>query len=334
MRSCTVSLVLAIAGTAHAQPFEHVVSEYALDGTHLITFAGAGADSGIQNSAVEVGPDGNVYVTRSALSSSNDFTGSVNSFTRAGSPVESWFFDAENQSKRKLNDLAVAPNADIYVAAENGLGPIGQPETRGSIFRIDHNNDAISVLQPFDGAPDYRGVTTAPGNRIFASAWRGNFMGDDQMVRTNIIGSQLDSFSPTGNSVFHTELAYDSSFGLIAMVGPNGDQSDNHGWRIFGDDGSLTGVVNLGGSDQFDPVGLSFVGGSLWTYNRATSSVERYTVGGGLLESFSIPEVTDFLSDFTLTPEGTALFTHRITVPAPASAAVLGLALTLVRRRR
>lgn len=336
MRISAIVLVVAAAGSAAAQPFEFVVSEYTLAGVQVRTYGGAGVDTGIDNRAIAMSPSGDVYVTRSTLSSPAAFKGSVEGFTRTGSPIESFALDGVNQSNRGLEDLAFDAAGNIYTATRNGIGPIGHPDSTGSIFRIDANTDAISVLQPFGNAPDYTGITVTGTDRIYASSWRGSFTGDDQVIETNAAGASLNEFSPTGNGIRHLEIAHSNSATLIALTrDATGGGAPIYGWRRFDLAGNLLGTVSIGDSSVFNPIGLDMDAvGTLWTYNLETQSAERYRIDGTLLESHPITVNGDFIRDFMYTPDGAALFAYRIEVPTPGTAGVLGLAGIVAGRRR
>ncbi len=336
MRTISIAVLIAAAGTPAAQPFEFVVGEYALDGSLVRQYAGAGQDTNIDNRALALSPSGDVYVTRSTLSSPDPYKGSIAGFTRQGAPIESFALDSVNQSNRGLQDLAFDSAGNIYAATRNGIGPIGDPDSKGSIFRIDANTNAITMLQPFSGAPSFTGITITNDDRIFASAWRGSFTGDDQMIETNSAGASLNEFSPTGNGVRHLEVDHGNSAGIVALTrDASGGGAPIYGWRRFDLAGNLIATVNIGDSDVFDPLGLDIDdAGTLWTYNRETESAERYRIDGTLLESHPIQVNGDFIRDFMYTPDGAALFAYRIQIPAPATLPVLGFAGAVIARRR
>ena len=337
LRTAFASLAgLALSTTALAQT-EFVVSEYTLGGSEVARYAHTGVDSGLGNLAVQMGPGGDVYVIRDGLSSPSSDLGDVIRYTRAGAEVSSVNFGAVNASDRRLTGLDFDSAGNMYVSAHNGIGPIGTIATRGSIFRVAAASGAITTLQPFLGAPDYEDIAISNDDRVYASAWRGSFTGDDQMVETNQFGANLNSFSPTGNSVFHLDLDVSPTHdNVVALTRNNGDQSTGRGWRIFTPAGTTASVINLGGSEDYDFVGLELDDqATLWTYNRATESVERYMLNGSLLESYAIPEVNNFLTDFTMTPDGNAIFSYRVNIPTPASGALATLAgVVLAARRR
>jgi len=325
-----------LADAALAQT-EFVVSEYSLGGSEIARYAHAGVDSGLGNFAVQMGPGGDVFVIRDGLSSPSSDLGDVIRYTRAGAEVSTVNFGAVNASDRRLTGLDFDSSGNMYVSARNGIGPIDTVATRGSIFRVAAVGGAITTLQPFLGAPEYEDIAISNDDRVYASAWRGSFTGDDQMVETNQFGANLNSFSPTGNSVYHLELDVSpTTSNVVALVRNNGNQSTGRGWKIFSPAGTTLNTINLGGSDDYDFVGLELDDqATLWTYNRATESVERYMLSGALLESYSIPEVNNFLTDFTMTPDGNAIFSYRVVVPAPASGALATLAgFVLAARRR
>lgn len=336
IRSVRAIGILALLAASTSAQTEFVVSEYALDNTQLARYANTGVGSGLGLYAVQLGPGGDVYIARDGLSAPSSDLGEVIRYTRAGAEVSSVGFGTVNASDRRLTGIAFDSDDNMYVTSNNGIGPVGTEATRGSIFRVAAVGGAITTLQPFAGAVDYSDIAVSGDDRIYASASRGAFTVDDQMVETNSAGTNLNSFSPTGNAIFHLDVAISPTHGnVVATVRNNGDQSDGRGWRIFTAAGTTVNVINLGGSDDFDPVGLELDDeATLWTYNRATESVERYMLSGTLLESYAIPEVNNFLTDFTLTPEGTAIFTHRITVPTPATGAALLAGLALAHRRR
>lgn len=336
MRPLTIAIIVTAGGHSTAQPFEFVVGEYALGGSLVREYAGTGADTGIDNRAMALSPTGDVYVTRSTLSSPAPFKGSINGFTRTGTPIESIPLDAVNQSNRGLDDLAFDSAGNIYAASRNGIGPIGHPDAVGSIFRIDANTSAISVLQPFDLAPNYTGIAVTSADRIYAAAWRGSFSGDDQMIETNAAGTPLNEFSPTGNGIRHLELAHINSSSLVALTrDASRAGAPIYGWRRFDLAGNLLATVDIGDSSVFNPIGLDIdAAGTLWTFNLELDAVERYRIDGTLLESHPITLNGDFVRDFMYTPDGAALFAYRIQVPAPGSAGVTALAGVLWLRRR
>lgn len=337
MRTTALLAVCTLAASATtAQPFEFVVSEYSLGGSELVRFGGAGEDSGLANWAVELGPSGDVYVIQDGLSAPSSNLGEVNRYTRAGTLVETTSFAALNSSDRRLTALDFDNAGNMYVSSANGIGPIGTDDTRGSIFRVDANTDVVTRLQPFGSSVEYNDIAISDNNRIYASSWRGAFTGDDQMLETNSAGANLNSFSNTGNSVYHLDLDI-GPIGdkVVTLTRNNGDQSTGRGWRIFSPAGATTNIVNLGGIDDYSFVGLEVDNfDTLWTYNFATESVERYTLTGMLLQSHFIPEVNNFLTDFTMTPEGTAMFTYRAQVPAPATTISLLAAGVIAAKRR
>lgn len=331
-----LALSVALAPSVLAQT-EFVVSEYTLGGSEVVRYANAGVDSDLANYAVQMGPGGDVYVVRDGLSSPSSNLGDVIRYTRAGSEVSSVNFGAVNASDRRLTGLDFDSAGNMYVSARNGIGPIGTAATRGSIFRVAAVGGAITTLQPFGFAPDYNDVSISNDDRIYASAWRGSFTGDDQMVETNQFGANLNSFSNTGNSVYHLDLDVSPTHdNVVALTANNGDSSTGRGWKIFSPGGATFNTINLGGIDDYEFVGLELDDqATLWTYNRATESVERYMLSGTLLESYSIPGVNNFLTDFTMTPDGNAIFSYRVNVPAPASGALATLAgVVLTSRRR
>lgn len=331
----TLTLSVALAPSALAQT-EFVVSEYTLAGSEIARYAHAGVDSGLANFAVQLGPGGDVYVIRDGLSAPSSNFGDVIRYTRAGTEVSSVNFGAVNASDRRLTGLDFDSAGNMYVSARNGIGPIDTVATRGSLFRVSAVGGAITTLQPFAGSPNFDDVSISSNDRIYASASRGAFTGDDQMVELNSVGDNLNSFSNTGNSVFHLDLDVSPTHdNVVALTRNNGDQSTGRGWRIFTPAGTTANVINLGGSDDYDFVGLELDNqATLWTYNRATESIERYMLSGTLLESYAIPEVNNFLTDFTMTPDGNAIFSYRVTVPAPATGALTTLAALLATRRR
>ena len=334
--SVTASIAgLALASTALAQT-EFVVSEYTLGGSEVVRYAHSGVDAGLGNFAVQVGPGGDVYVVRDGLSSPSSDLGDVIRYTRAGTEVSSVNFGAVNASDRILTGLDFDSAGNMYVSARNGIGPIGTVATRGSIFRVAAVGGAITTLQPFGGAPDFEDVAISNDNRVYASAWRGSFTGDDQMVETNQFGANLNSFSNTGNSVFHLDLDVSPTHdNVVALTRNNGSQATGRGWKIFSPGGTTLNTINLGGIDDYDFVGLELDDqATLWTYTRATESVERYMLSGTLLESYSIPDVNNFLTDFTMTPDGNAIFSYRVMVPAPASGALATMTFGLLAARR
>lgn len=334
IRSAALLALAALSAPAALAQTEFVVSEYTLAGSEVVRYAHTGVDSGIGNFAVQMGPAGDVYVVRDGLSGSH--LGDVIRYTRAGAEVSSVSFAPVNASNRGLTSLDFDSAGNMYVSARNGLGPVGTDATRGSIFRVAAVGGAITTLQPFTDAPDFDCVSISSDDRIYASSSRGAFTGDDQMVETNAVGANLNSFSDTGNSVFHLDIDISPTHdNVVALTRNNGDQSTGRGWRIFSPGGVTVNVINLGGIDDFDPVGLELDNqATLWTYNRATESVERYMLSGTLLESYAIPDVNNFLTDFTLTPDGNAIFSYRVTVPAPATSALTTLAVLLATRRR
>ncbi len=339
MRFSTVSACFAgltLAGSTLAQT-EFVVSEYTLGGSEVARYAHAGVDSGLGNFAVQMGPAGDVYVIRDGLSAPSSNLGDVIRYTRAGSEVSSVNFATVNASDRSLTSLDFDSAGNMYVSARNGIGPIDTDAARGSIFRVAAVGGAITTLQPFSGAPDYDCVSVSNDDRIYASSRRGAFTGDDQMIETNSVGVHLNSFSDTGNSVFHLDIDISPTHdNVVALTRNSVDQSTGRGWRIFTSAGVTANVINLGGIDDYDFVGLELDNqATLWTYNRATESVERYMLSGTLLESYAIPDVNNFLTDFTLTPDGNAIFSYRIVVPTPASGALATIAgVVLAARRR
>lgn len=336
IRSAALLALAALSAPAALAQTEFVVSEYTLAGSEVARYANTGVGSGLGNFAVQIGPAGDVYVARDGLSAPSSDLGEVIRYTRAGAEVSSVGFGSVNASDRRLTGIAFDSGGNMYVTSNNGIGPSGTEATRGSIFRVAAVGGAITTLQPFAGSVDYSDIAVSGDDRIYASSWRGAPGSDDQMVELSSAGANLNSFSPTGNAIFHLDVAISPTHdNVVATVRNNGDQSDGRGWRIFTAAGTTVNVINLGGSDDFDPVGLELDDeATLWTYNRATESVERYMLSGTLLESYAIPEVNNFLTDFTLTPEGTAIFTHRITVPTPTTGAALLAGLVLAQRRR
>ena len=137
MRSAaSLALSIALAPSALSQT-EFVVSEYTLGGSEVIRYAQTGVDSGLANFAVQMGPDGDVYVVRDGLSSPSSNLGDVIRYTRDGSEVSSVNFGAVNASDRRLTGLDFDSAGNMYGSAHrrHGVQPVLGFRDRGFFFR-------------------------------------------------------------------------------------------------------------------------------------------------------------------------------------------------------
>lgn len=314
---------------------ESVISEYNLSGDLLRQFGGAGIDSGIVNKKIVAGPSDQIYALRDNVDGGPSFLGEYRIFSSEGTYVSATSLDGINPTDRPLTGISFGPSVpDVYISTGSGIGDATAPESRGSIFRLPTNGGAPLVLQPFSGEVQYNDVLVLGSNQRIASATRGNAKSDNQMTRFASTGGLELEFSPTGQNVVHLDMARALTSTFATLVRPADTTLDGYGWKLMTASGDITLTVNKGTADAFLPVGLEIRNGSLWTFNQATQSLERYMINGTLQESYLMSSLGADVTDFTFSPTGTALFSHFV-IPSPATGALATLAgLVLAQRRR
>ncbi len=320
-----------------------VIFEYDFFGDLIRTVGRTGTKDYINS--VHVGPDNNIYTTFSFYpSGSVNSRGHIQKHSQTGQLLGS----INSTDLNRIMSLDFDSGGNLYVLGKELFDKIPPIEAR--IDKYDQYGNYVSTFGKFGTQVDRYNDIRIINDLIYTSSFGGS---TDQMKIFDTTGNLIKSFSPTGSSFFHEEIAYDFNSGVLYVFTPKNGPGDILISK-FGLDGNILGVIDvrtmLGGNITVGGLDLLAgleVGsnGNIFSFNKFSNELIEFDANGNLLNSLYLGEGTGGATrDFTFNINGNILLARdderpsgsARPVPEPSTLGLFGISVagTLLSKNR
>ncbi len=311
-----ISIQLGLAPYARAEhpplpdgvgnPFR--VTTHSPDGTLVDEFIATDVDMHIDQ--LKIGPEGNIWLTRSdnshtiGVPNPNDM---VAVFTLDGTEIRT----ISGGGMRHPLGVGWDDIGSIFVSGEDDF-------FNSEVYKFDSSGTFLFSFHTAGWGPidTYYDLVVRAGDHPYVTAWHG--IGNvDQVTEFSGAGATVNTFSPTGATYFHRDIALSPAGTLWIRTPRNGPGDDLI--REFRSDGVQTNQFN---STAAVP-GSSFVGlevgpgGEIYALNALDHVLYGFDPNGNIVSETFIQDLFTFITDFTFRPDGHVLVASR--APSPAA---------------
>ena len=296
-----IALLAAPLSAALAQPFG--VSILAPDGTPQSRFVATFAQMHIDH--VMIGPDNNIWLSRADNSHSrgvpnpNDM---VAVYDLAGNELRI----VNGGGMRHPYGIGWDSGGNIYITGEDIFfaSNIYKYDSGGN-FQMDFRTAGWNLIDI------YHDIDITGDDRVYVSSWHG-LSGNPQMTEFDVTGATVRTFSFTGPSYFHRDVALSPTNTLWVRTPKNGPGDDL--MREFDLNGSEISAFSTSAAIPGSRlIGLEVApGGNLFTLDANTATLYELSPAGVVVSQTPLSGLSNWITDFTFAPGGEILVANQL----------------------
>lgn len=302
----TMVVVIGVAASsARALPFR--VSIFAADGTALSEFTVTLNNMHVDQ--VRIGPDGNVWVAR-ADNSHGSGTPNPKDVVAVFAMDGTELFSISGGGMRHPLAVTWDGEGNIYIAGEDNFfaSEVYKYASDGGFVDSFHTS-GWSLID------EYNDIVISD-DHLFVSSWHGTG-NDDQMTKFTLDGATIDTFSSTGPSYFHRDMAR-GLLGTIWVRTPKNGSGDDllREFDLAGNE--FTTISTSAAVPDSNMVGLE-VGenGNLWLMESGSDTLYELSSSGAVVSSLVLDGLSNWITDFTFGPAGEILVANESVISPP-----------------